>query len=75
MKNAATVVGACVVLHNIFETFGDHCLEYLEHVDDINTEYDNNNATHGRQSCGHSAVYSYPYCISQFLNNTNFQQH
>ena len=34
MKNAATVVGACVVLQNIFETFGDHCLEYLEHVDD-----------------------------------------
>ena len=56
MKNAATVVGACVFLHNMFETFGDHYLEDLEHVDDVNTEYDNNNATHGRQSCGHSAV-------------------
>ena len=33
VNNAATVVGACVVLHNICETFGDHCLEDWEHID------------------------------------------
>ena len=56
MKNATTVVGACVVLHNTCETFGDHFLEDWECADDNNTEDDRDNATHGRQSGGHSAV-------------------
>ena len=30
VDNAKTAVGACVVLHNICEMFGDHCLEDWE---------------------------------------------
>lgn len=70
VKNAATVVGACVVLHNMCETFGDHCLEDWEHVNDINAEDDANNPTHGRHSGSRSAV-AIHNAISQFLNNTN----
>ena len=32
VENAAVAVGACVVLHNICETFGDYCLEDWEQV-------------------------------------------
>ena len=32
VDNAAIAVGACVVLHNICETFGDYCLEDWEQM-------------------------------------------
>jgi len=32
VDNIAIAVGACVVLHNICETFGDHCLEDWEQI-------------------------------------------
>ena len=32
VDNATTAVGACVVLHNICEMFGDHCLEGWEQI-------------------------------------------
>ena len=32
VDNAAVAVGACVVLHNICETFGDYCLEDWEQI-------------------------------------------
>ena len=32
VDNATTAVGACVVLHNVCEMFGDHCLEGWEQI-------------------------------------------
>ena len=52
------------------ETFGDHFLEDWEHVDDINTEGNGDNVTHGRQDGSRSAV-AVHNAISQFLNNTS----
>ena len=72
MKNATTVVGARVVLHNICETFGDHFQEDWECTDDIDTEDNKDNATHERQSGGRSAV-AIRNTILQFLNNTNLE--
>ena len=42
------------------------------HLPSINTEDDRDNATHGRQSGGRSAV-AIRNTISQFLNNTNLE--
>ena len=33
VDNAVTALGACVVLHNICETIGDHCSEEWTQVD------------------------------------------
>ena len=68
VNNAATVVGACVVLHNICETYGDHCLEDWEHTDS-NAE-DDTDVAHGRRSGSRSTV-AIHNVIVQFLNNTN----
>ena len=70
MKNAATAAGACVVLHNVYETFGDHYLEDWERANDINGEDDTSGATHERHSGSRSAV-AIRNAISQYLNNTN----
>ena len=32
VDNAATAAGACIVLHNICELFGDYCLEDWEQI-------------------------------------------
>ena len=34
LENVPHVVAACVVLHNMCEMFGDHCLEEWTHRDD-----------------------------------------
>lgn len=69
VNNAATIVGACVILHNICEMFGDHCLEAWEHAENINIE-DDTTVTHGRQNSSCSAVVI-RNAIAEYLNNRN----
>ena len=49
VDKVAVAVGACVVLHNICETFGDYCLEDWEQVasedDVINSAQDGRNTS------------------------------
>ena len=65
-KKVAVAVGACVVLHNICETFGDYCLEDWEQVaseDDLI-----NSAQDGRNTSRQAAASSIRDVIKNYLN-------
>ena len=71
VNNAATIVGTCVILHNICEMCGDHCLEAWEHAENVNIE-DDTTATHGRHDSTHSqSAVVIRNAIAQYLNNRN----
>ena len=66
VDKVAVAVGACVVLHNICETFGDYCLEDWEQVaseDDLI-----NSAQDGRNTSRQAAASSIRDAIKNYLN-------
>ena len=66
VDKVAIAVGACVVLHNICEIFGDYCLEDWEQVaseDDVI-----NSAPDGRNTSRQAAASSIRDAIKDYLN-------
>ena len=65
VDNAVTVVGACVVLHNICEIFGDHCLKDWQHID---CERDMHAAQHDTSRSTQAASSSIRDALKSYLN-------
>ena len=65
VNNATTAVGACLVLHNICEWFGDYCLEEWKQINP--DEDDVVSVQHDSRS--RQAASSIHYAIKNYLNS------